>query len=143
MPREHRTIFNYMLAFCEIVNPQVMFDGRDDVRALYLSKTVFTAGCSIYLFDLLDSLLDLQHNIRSYIQPPMDHPPLPLDNHMDPRFHECEGEQLYSQLNDDQRVAPDQILLSFTSTYSKLHFIDDPGRSGKTFLYIALNHIFR
>ncbi|WKY15075.1 hypothetical protein Q1695_000524 [Nippostrongylus brasiliensis] len=26
MPRELRSIFSYMLAFCEIVNPQVMFD---------------------------------------------------------------------------------------------------------------------
>ncbi|WKY16036.1 hypothetical protein Q1695_001036 [Nippostrongylus brasiliensis] len=71
----------------------------------------------------------------------MDHRPLPLDNHMDPRLHECEGEQLYSQLNVDQRAAADEILLSFSSAHSKLHFIDGPGGSGKTFLYNALYHI--
>ncbi|VDL64611.1 unnamed protein product [Nippostrongylus brasiliensis] len=71
----------------------------------------------------------------------MDYRPLPLDNHMNPRLHEYEGEQLYSQLNDDQRATADEILLSYSSTHSKLHFIDGPGGSGKTFLYNALYHI--
>ncbi|WKY15588.1 hypothetical protein Q1695_000791 [Nippostrongylus brasiliensis] len=47
-------------------------------------------------------------------------------------------QQLYSQLNDDQRAATDELPLSFLSTHSNLHFIDGPGGSGKTFFYNAL-----
>ncbi|WKY15076.1 hypothetical protein Q1695_000524 [Nippostrongylus brasiliensis] len=68
MPRELRSIFSYMLAFCEIVNPQVMFDR-------------FVAAMS-------------EDHIYQGLSPP--------------QAAACE--QLYSQLNHDQRAATDEIL---------------------------------
>uniref|UniRef100_A0A0N4XVF4 ATP-dependent DNA helicase n=1 Tax=Nippostrongylus brasiliensis TaxID=27835 RepID=A0A0N4XVF4_NIPBR len=141
MPAERWSVFTYVLAFCRIADPQAMLDRFiAAIDYVYQEQSLVEAGASAY-FDLLDDLLLLQCDIRSSIRPLMKGRPRQIVEHLDPHHHECEGQQLYSQLNDDQRAAADDIRLSSTSNNSRLHFIDGHGGCDKTFLYNALYHI--
>ena len=45
---------------------------------------------------------------------------------------------MYTKLNVDQKYIFEQII----SQKTKIHFIDSPGRSGKTFVYKTLIYYF-
>ncbi|WKX98137.1 hypothetical protein Q1695_013657 [Nippostrongylus brasiliensis] len=70
MPSELRSIFTYMLAFCEIADPQAMFDRFIAAMSedyVYQGQSSVEAAASAY-FDLLDGLLLLQAKSREGVK---------------------------------------------------------------------------
>ncbi|KHJ77433.1 hypothetical protein OESDEN_22947 [Oesophagostomum dentatum] len=124
LPVELRALFSYMLAFCD--------------RGYPVSDAIALA-----YFDISDRLLILHCNISDRITAAADMRPELTPVEVNYERHATKGHELYVCLNENQKNAADSILASLDTDRHKLHFIDGPGGSGKTFLYNSLYHILK
>ncbi|KHJ93596.1 hypothetical protein OESDEN_06491 [Oesophagostomum dentatum] len=95
---------------------------------------------ALVFYDLSDRLSVLQYNLSDRIRPPPARPELPVLE-VNWEWHSRKGEEMYNSLNDNQRAAADNILQMGSTNRRKLHFVDGPGGSGKTYLYNAIYHV--
>lgn len=88
-----------------------------------------------------------------------DFPPMPLPQrdwealrgnalilehlNFDPNHERTLAEQLVAQLNDEQRLAYDDIMDSIRNKRGRFFFINGPGGTGKTYVYRAICHSVR
>ncbi|KHJ87599.1 hypothetical protein OESDEN_12624 [Oesophagostomum dentatum] len=143
MPSELRSLFSYMLAFCEITNPQEFYDlfkasMAEDFVHSGLSESA--AEASLY-YNLFDRLCLLHCGISQLIVSPTPHrPDAPVE--VDWEWHSRKRQGMYNSLNERPQAAADRILSS-SNTHRKLHYVDGPGGSRKTFLYNAVYHVLK
>jgi hypothetical protein len=146
MPSALRRLFATVLAFCEVTNVRALWDKHleamsDDFRRAGISNEaveqmvlkdigdlLYSMGKDIMTFDLPD-LLDIgdlkclgQRELSEEISIAVDKEDLELE----------------ASLNDEQRLAFDEILDHVLHNKGKVFFIDGPGGTGKTYLYKAL-----
>ncbi|KIH67691.1 hypothetical protein ANCDUO_01981 [Ancylostoma duodenale] len=145
MPNELRALFGYMLAFCDISDPQQLFHrfkvcmAQDFIRS-GLSSTEAEA---LAYYDLSDRLATLQYNLSDHVTPPALPRPELAPNQFGWEEHRRKGAEMYNCLNVNPRDAADSILASFDSGRQKMHFVDGPGGGGKTYLYNTIYHILK
>ncbi|VDK43225.1 unnamed protein product, partial [Cylicostephanus goldi] len=144
MPAELRALFSYMLAFCEISDPRNLYDRfKSDMAEdfIYRGSTEYEAEALAY-FDLYDRLQVLRYDLSVRIPLPAQSRPV-LPDQTDYAYHDQKGKEMYQCLNQQQKLAADDILASSVFGRGKLHFVDGPGGSGKTYLYNAIYHILK
>ncbi|RCN37604.1 hypothetical protein ANCCAN_16484 [Ancylostoma caninum] len=145
MPFELRALFGYMLAFCDISDPQLLYDRIKTSMAEYFINRGYSPldAESLVYYDLSNRLAILQYNLSERITPPTPHRPELEAIQDDWEYHSNKGTELYNCLNSQQRTAADSILASFETGRQKMHYIDGPGGSGKTYLYNTIYHILK
>jgi ATP-dependent DNA helicase PIF1 len=96
------------------------------------------------LIDIRNKLQSMGKDIRSFSLPDIDHSYDDANHIAHEIFEEASVEQnpedvlLCDSLNADQRSAYDEIMVAICSKQGGLFFVDEPGGTGKTFLYMAL-----
>ncbi|RCN44400.1 hypothetical protein ANCCAN_09614 [Ancylostoma caninum] len=132
MPFELRALFGYMLAFCDISDPQLLYDRiKTSMAEDFINREYSPLDAeSLVYYDLSDRLAILQYNLSERITPPTPHRPELEAIQDDWEYHSNKGTELYNCLNSQQRTAADSILASFKTGRQKTHYIDGPGGSG-------------
>ncbi|RCN31570.1 hypothetical protein ANCCAN_22640 [Ancylostoma caninum] len=120
LPTELHALFGYMLAFCDISEPQQLFDrfkacmAEDFVHRGYSQ----TKAEALVYYDLSGRLAALQYNFSEQVTLPV----LPRSE--------------FSSVEEYHRTKRAEL-------YACLNFIDGPGGSGKTYIYNAMYHILK
>ncbi|VDK42808.1 unnamed protein product [Cylicostephanus goldi] len=115
MPAELRALFCYLLAFCEVNDPSHLFElFKSDMFEDFVHRGATEEDAiAMAYYEMSDMLETLQWT------------------------------EMFELLNHEQRLAANGILTSFDVGTCKLHFVDGPGGSGKTFLYSTIYHILK
>ena len=156
-----RHLFTTLLLFCTPAQPNMLWSRFrdkicDDLRYKLgqLQRTTVSQD-DIYDFGLylIDNILkDSGHSLSDFPSMPRSH--LNWSGSINNRLiseqmdYDSENEgftahQLISSLNDDQKIAFEQIYNSIIHKQGKLFFIDGYGGCGKTYLYRAICHAVR
>ncbi|KAK6020980.1 hypothetical protein OSTOST_13359, partial [Ostertagia ostertagi] len=143
MPVQLRSLFSSLLCFCTVIEPAQLWNKFKRAMAEdYIHRGVDPVEAIIRAyFDIMDRMAIFGADLRSLITPPSESRPAPLnEDELTEAEHVAYGEQLIEQLNEHQRAAANNILLTVNNADGRHFFIDGPGGSGKTFLYTALYH---
>ncbi|KHJ98084.1 hypothetical protein OESDEN_01927 [Oesophagostomum dentatum] len=145
IPIALRALFSYMLAFCDILSPQHLFDRFKMKMAEEFTYSGFSPNSAeaIIYYDLSDRLSVLQYNLADQIRPPSLVRPQLAVVEINREEHSRKGAEMYSCLNANQRAVANSILQSLDSNRRKLRFVDGPAGSGKTYLYNTIYHILK
>jgi len=146
MPSALRRLFATILVFCEVTNVRELWDKHfeamsedfiaDNVNAKVTEQMV--------LKDLKSLLYSMGKDIKSFDLPHLldtnDLESLCWREVSDEMSIGVEKEHLdlYNTLNNEQRLAFDDIMMHVLHQKSMVFFIDGPGGTGKTYLYKAL-----
>ncbi|PIO67752.1 hypothetical protein TELCIR_10491 [Teladorsagia circumcincta] len=144
MPQELRSLFSSLLCFCDVTDPQLLWERfRSAMAEDYTNRGISEEEAVVRAyFDIMDRMQICGVNLGNIITPPAHHRPQRTEEeHMSAMEHTALGREMLDKLNTHQRSAADDILSTVYAGNRRRHFfIDGPGGSGKTFLYSALYH---
>lgn len=145
MPCALRRLFATILAFCEVRNVRDLWNKHieamsDDFRMKHISNE---ATEQLVLRDIRNLLYSMGKDIKAIDLPDiLDNNELELNHKelIEEMSIEADSKhlQFYATLNDEKRLAFDNIIEHVLHKKSKVFFIDGPGGTGKKYLYKAL-----
>ncbi|XP_044005535.1 uncharacterized protein LOC122850453 [Aphidius gifuensis] len=147
MPRQLRQLFIRILLHCHPIHPEELWEDFKDALSQDYSRTMPLHQAHRTAYIKINTLLQ---NERSSL---MNFPSMPQiteiendDSEISLEQHKDIGSRQYEILNEEQKAVVDTIsnrVVDENSSESKCFFIDGPGGSGKTYIYITLYHLLQ
>lgn len=148
MPEQLRTLFCIILLFCNPTNPLRLWNlFKAHMIEDFMQRMNVETAESMTFFIIDEKLREQGRSCSDFGIPRPSSDLFSFERKVINKEEELRiGQEMYSDLNQDQRKAADEILSIHQSesiyTGSSCFFIDGPGGTGKTFLYNTLYHLF-
>ena len=147
MPRQLRMLFCLILLYCNPTNPKnLWYSFKMDMAEDFLQH-FDTETAEAMLFHVVEEKLKEQGRCCGDFDIPSPSISYSFEEEfIDKKYDLQIGQEMYQMLNQDQRLAAEQILEAVrdrTTTTISCFFIDGPGGTGKTYLYNTLCRLLK
>ncbi len=147
MPAQLRALFCVILLHCNPRNPIDLWNSfKTDMAEDFMRKFDAETAEAMIFYEIEAKLTEQGRSFSDFgILPPSI--VCPIQTEIINKEEELRvGQKMYETLNEDQRLAADEILEARhrrSVTTTSCFFIDGPGGTGKTHLYNTLCHLFK
>ena len=147
MPNQLRILFSIIILFCNPTNPLHLWNLFKTYMAEDFTQRMSAEAAESMTFFVIDEKLREQgRSCMDFGIPSPSSAVFTLETkHIDKEEELRIGRKMYTDLNEDQRRAADEILAIYQNKSINngisCFFIDGPGGTGKTYLYNTLYHL--